>query len=107
MSAENALDGFQHAGGLERLDDEVLGPRLSAGLRLAHDLETGLREDVADHRPHENRVIADENRMAHRPSLGSQYGGQQSLSIEHHEHLPTAPADSPHQLGIEPRQRLA
>jgi len=29
------------------------------------DLESGLRQDVADHRPHEDGVVADENAVAH------------------------------------------
>ena len=32
---------------------------------LAHDLEAGLAEDVADHRPHEDGVVADQYRMTH------------------------------------------
>ena len=36
------------------------------GLGLADDLEAGLLEDVADHRPHEDRVVANEHRCSHR-----------------------------------------
>ena len=39
--------------------------RLQAGLGFTHDLEARLHEDVADHRPHEDRVIADEDGVAH------------------------------------------
>src|SRR5215217_417368 len=43
----------------------VLLHRLHARLRLADDLESRLLQDVADHRAHEDRVVADENRMTH------------------------------------------
>ncbi len=43
----------------------VLLDRLAPGLGLADDLEARLREDVADHRAHEDGVVADEYGMAH------------------------------------------
>src|SRR5215218_2149466 len=43
----------------------VLLHRLYTRLRLADDLEPCLLQDVADHRAHEDRVVADENRMTH------------------------------------------
>src|SRR6266513_1496694 len=44
------------------------------GLELAV-LLAGLRQDVADHRPHEDGVVADEDSVAHTSSLGRQNGG--------------------------------
>src|SRR6185437_7586666 len=108
-SAEHALHGFEHAAGLEGLDDERLlahraaheDPRmrihladlahrvdaahvghddvhrheigtkllvllhgLRSRLRFTDDLESCLSQDVADHGAHEDRVVADENRLA-------------------------------------------
>src|ERR1700704_1022053 len=49
--------------------------RLGSRLRFAHHLEASLCQDVADHRPHEDGVVADEDSVAHTSSLGSQNGG--------------------------------
>src|SRR6266550_2435972 len=75
-SAEDPLHRFEDARRLERLHDEVLRPRLDRfdldrlrpRLRFTHDLETGLGQDVRDHRPHEDGVVADEDSVAHTPS---------------------------------------
>src|SRR6266699_3668712 len=48
-----------------------LGPRL----RFSHDLESRLGQDVRDHRPHEDGVVADEDSVTHTSSLGRQNGG--------------------------------
>jgi len=42
---------------------------------FAHDFKAGLGQDVADHRPHEDGVVADEDSVTHTPSLGRQNGG--------------------------------
>src|SRR5205814_383737 len=57
------------------LELSVFLDRLGPRLRFAHDLETGLGQDVRDHRPHEDGVVADEDSVAHTPSLGRQNGG--------------------------------
>src|SRR5882762_5666899 len=57
------------------LELPVLLDRLGPRLRFTHDLEAGLRQDVADHRPHEDGVVADEDSVAHTSSLGRQNGG--------------------------------
>src|SRR2546425_11799929 len=87
---------------------ELLVPldRLRAGLGFSHDLEAGLRQDVADHRPHEDGVVADEDSVAHTPSLGRQNGVEQRVGIEDHEELPGAAPDGPHQRRINAGQRL-
>src|SRR2546428_7784001 len=59
------------------LELPILLDRLRSRLRFAHDLEAGLRPDVADHRPHEDGVVADEDSVAHTSSLGRQNGGEQ------------------------------
>src|SRR6266702_1311247 len=95
-SAEDALDGLEDARRLERLHDEILRAGLDRlhhqgllahgaaheDLRvgivlhdLAHRFEAGLRQDVADHRPREDGVVADEDSVAHTSSLGRQNGG--------------------------------
>src|SRR2546427_310224 len=48
-----------------RLELPILLDRLGTGFRLTDDLESGLPQDVADHRAHENGVVTDENRVAH------------------------------------------
>src|SRR2546425_758630 len=57
------------------LELPILLDRLRSRLRFAHDLESGLRQDVADHRPHEDGVVADEDSVAHTSYLGRQNGG--------------------------------
>src|SRR2546423_4662551 len=49
--------------------------RLRPRLRFSHDLEASLGQDVRDHRPHEDGVVADEDTVAHTSSLGRQNGG--------------------------------
>src|SRR5881296_304988 len=57
------------------LELPVLLDGLRSRLRFAHHLKAGLRQDVADHRPHEDGVVADEDSVAHTSSLGRQNGG--------------------------------
>src|SRR6266849_1322857 len=57
-------DVHRHEVGLELA---VLLHGLQPRFRLADDLEAGLIENVADHRAHEDRVIADEHRVTHCP----------------------------------------
>ncbi len=42
--------------------------RLAPGLRFAHHFKSRLCENIADHRAHEDRVIANEHRMTHEDS---------------------------------------
>src|SRR5437773_889142 len=45
--------------------------RFEPGLRLARDLESRLRQNVAHHGAHEDRVVTNENRLAHGASSRS------------------------------------
>src|SRR5207245_1064734 len=47
------------------LELPILLDRLRSRLRFAHDLEAGLRQDVADHRPPDDGVVACEDSVAH------------------------------------------
>ena len=49
----------------------VLLHRLHASLRFANHLEAGLAEDVADHRPHEDRVVTYQNGVGQEASYES------------------------------------
>src|SRR5215210_803795 len=64
-------DVHRHQVGLELA---VLLHRLHARLGLGHDLEAGLGEDVADHRAHEDRVVADQHGLTHQASVGRARG---------------------------------
>jgi hypothetical protein len=48
-----------------RLQLAVLRDCLGARLRMADYLESGLLEDVGEHRSHEERIIADQDRARH------------------------------------------
>src|SRR5690606_4114149 len=54
-----------------RLQLAVLRHGLRAGLRLAHHVEPRLAQNVAQHGPHEDRVVTDQYRSLHDAPAGA------------------------------------
>src|SRR5256714_1602087 len=80
--------------GLELL---VLPHRLHARLRLSHDLESRLLQDVADHGAHEDRVVADQNRMTHSIAPLEQDLRDQRMNVDEDDDVAVEMTEPPHQ----------